>query len=485
MESNMPSAAKRRIGVIGAGASGICAAKYLLQSGLEVEVLEIGTQIGGLWVYENDNGRSSAYESLHINSEKRNTQFHDFPFSKDVQFFPDHRDMAKYLRSYADHYGVTPRIRFNSTVKSVLPQSLPDGKLVWNVHVEGLANPLQYDGVVVCTGHLTVPRSPEWAGEFGGEYMHAHYYRTPERFLGKRVLVVGIGNSGCDITADIAPFASRTVVAARSPELIVPKLFLGVPVTQITGKFERPWLPAAVPQLVRKLITRIVHGRMEDWGLRTPDGPTHPISHATLINLFAYRRCFAKPGVKAVSGKRVTFADGTSEEFDVVIGATGYEIDYPFVTPDMLPLEEGRADLFKRIAPVDFPGLYFVGLFNTLGSSNLRMFEVQSRWIAAVERGDALLPGKAEMLEDIRQRNEFIARKFPPGHRHAVEIIPIPYTKEMERETRIGMKRMSQATQQGELPREMWESRSLEAPRIAPVRRAVRAGSPSHLRVPA
>jgi cation diffusion facilitator CzcD-associated flavoprotein CzcO len=447
---------------VGAGAAGLCSAKYLLQRGFEVDVFEIGKNVGGLWVYENDNGRSSAYESLHINSEKRNTQFSDFPFPPEIQYFPDHRDMARYLADYARAFSVYERVRFRQRVLAITPVVSSGRPLQWNLQVES-GEQSQYDSVVVATGHLTVPSHPEWSKNFGGNYMHAHYYREPGKFAGQRVLVVGTGNSGCDITADLCVYARRTVMSARSPELIVPKLFLGVPVTQITGMFERNWLPAKAPQLARSIITRLVHGRMEDWGLRTPKGPTHPTSHATLINHIAYRRVQVKPGIEKIDGKMVVFSDGSVEEFDTIIAATGYKIDYPFVEGDLLPLENERADLYKRIAPVDWPGLYYVGLFNTLGSSNLRMFEVQCRWIVAVESGQAILPTKSEMWEDIRQRNAYIARRFPPGKRHAVEIEPTLYAKEMERETRLGIaRRRKLAGRNGGLPRELVDNRAVD-----------------------
>jgi dimethylaniline monooxygenase (N-oxide forming) len=451
----------RRVAVIGAGAAGLCSAKYLLQAGLQVEVFEIGTRVGGLWVYENDNGRSSAYESLHINSEKRNTQYSDFPFPAEIQYFPDHRDMAAYLKNYAKAFGVYDRIRFKSRVVSITPESRPGTPLQWHLKFEN-GREAQYDAVVVATGHLTVPSHPDWAERFAGNYMHAHYYRKPHPFADQRVLVVGIGNSGCDITADLCVYAQRTVVSVRSPELIVPKIFLGVPVTQITGLFERKWLPAKTPQLARKIITRLVHGRMEHWGITTPKGATHPISHATLINHFAYRRAHVKPGIAKVEGKTVTFADGSSEEFDTIIAATGYRIDYPFVRPELLPLQNERADLYKRVVPVDWPGLYYVGLFNTLGSSNLRMFEVQCRWIVAVESGQSFLPSKQEMWEDIRNRNAYIAKRFPPGPRHAVEIEPTIYTREMEMDTRKGLARRKALERAGRLDARTIESRAVE-----------------------
>lgn len=451
----------RRVAIIGAGASGICAAKYLLAEGLDVDVYEIGTKIGGLWVYENDNGRSSAYKSLHINSEKRNTQFHDFPFPADIQYFPDHVDMAKYLKNYADNFGVTPRIKFKSEVIAVEPIPAGEG-IVWQVSTKNGSVEV-YDSVVAATGHLTVPSNPGWKDQFTGNYLHSHYYRVPEPFSKQKVLVVGVGNSACDIAADLCMFAERTVMSVRSPELIVPKIFLGVPVTQITGKLDRWWLPANAPRWARSIITRLVHGRMEDWGITTPKGPTHPISHATLINHIAYRRVHVKPGITSVNGKRVRFTDGSEEEFDTIIGATGYLLEYGFVSDAFLPVDEGRADLYKRIVPIEWPGLYFIGLFNTLGSSNLRMFEVQSRFIAAVETGRALLPSKAAMRKDIDELNAYIAKKFPPGPRHAIEIEPNPYTRGMNKEEKLGQerRRMHQRPD-GSLPEALFMNRSVE-----------------------
>jgi dimethylaniline monooxygenase (N-oxide forming) len=469
--------AGRRVAVIGAGASGLCAAKYLTRAGLDVEVFEIGTQIGGLWVYENDNGRSSAYESLHINSEKRNTQFMDFPFAPDVQYFPDHRDMAAYLRSYAAHFGVDRLIAFGMEVTKVEPEVTGPEAIQWRLRFAN-GETRTFDAVVVGTGHLSIPIDPPWAGDFAGEYLHAHYYRTPDRFLGKRVMVVGKGNSGCDVTADVCVYAKRTVMVARSPELIVPKLFLGVPITQITGLLTRPWLPAALPRLARRLITLAVHGRMEKWGIETPKIPTHPISHATLINHIAYRRIEVKRNVERVAGHTVTFSDGTSEDFDVIIGATGYKIDYPFVTPDLLPLENERADLYKRIVPVGWPGLYYVGLFNTMGSSNLRMFEMQSQWIAAHETGAALMPTADAMRADIRARNAYVERSFPPGPRHAIEIEPVPYTRELARDTRAGAKRRRAAAgRPSEVAARLLASRCVE-PLLDGARAHVAGGMP-------
>jgi len=427
----------RHIAIIGAGAAGICAAKYLLAAGHRVTLFEIGTRIGGVWEYENDNGRSSAYASLHINTEKRVTQFHDHPFPETTQLFPSHRDMASYLRSYADRFGVAPFIRFRSTVTAVHP--IDAGAAGWDVEIDG-SERMPFDAVVAAGGHLSEYVLPPFAGDFTGELLHSHHFRRPEPFAGKRVLVVGTGNSACDITADLAPFAARTVMSSRSPALIVPKLFLGLPVTQLTGLLERPWLPRAAPQAMRRAITRLAHGRMERWGLRTPRGRTHPTSHPTLINLFAYQRASVRPGIASVEGKRVLFIDGSTEDFDTMICATGYALRVPFAE-DLVPVEDGGLRLYRRVVPPSCRGLYFVGYFNTAGSSNLRMFEHQSRWIAELEAARCALPDEARMREEIARDEQYYAKHFPAGPRYAIEIDPVRYARQLKRELAEGRRR--------------------------------------------
>lgn len=420
----------RTVAVVGAGAAGLCAAKYLVQAGHDVTVFEIGSHIGGLWRYRNDNGRSSAYASLHINSEKRNTQFTDFPFSDDVPVFPSHEDMCRYLESYADHFGVTERIRFNSRITEISPVSGPTGG--WNLEIEN-GQRAEFDSVVVATGHLSDPLMPEFLGDFEGEALHSHDYEEPLRFIGQKVLVVGAGNSACDIAADLCQVGCDTVMSVRSPVLIVPKLIFGVPVTQVVGLFERKWLPSSFVDWARKLVTLVVHGPMEGLGLRTPKGRQHPISHATLVNHIKYQRVRVASAVVAVSGKTVTFADGSSEDFDTIIAATGYELRLPEVPEDIVQVsDDGRMELYKRVIPPGWPGIYFVGFFNTDGLSNLRMFEVQMRLVCALENGEISLPSTEAMRDDIAAMDRWVAETYPPGPRHAIEIDPIKYSADID-----------------------------------------------------
>ena len=186
----------KTVAIIGAGAAGLCGARHMKAAGLDVTLFEIGSQIGGMWVYGNDNGRSSAYKTLHINTAKHLTAFEDLDFDDEVPPFPNHRDMAKYLNDYADHQGLRRHVRFNATVTGIRPAAdYSDAAPRWEVDVNGAERQV-FDTVIVATGHLTKPLEvPEFKSGFGAGYLHSHDYKDPAAFAGKRVCIVGVGNS--------------------------------------------------------------------------------------------------------------------------------------------------------------------------------------------------------------------------------------------------------------------------------------------------
>ena len=419
----------RRAAVIGAGAAGLSAAKHLRAAGLDVTVFEMGSHVGGLWVYENDNGLSPAYQSLHLNSENRVTAYKDFPFPDGAPLYVDHQGVAAYLQAYAEHFGLLPLIRFRTPVRQVEPD---DG--MWRVVTDGGAD--RFDAVVVASGHQGVPRHPPFAGEFGGEYLHSHAYRMPEPFRGKRVLVVGVGNSACDIAADICPVTASCTIAARSPVLMMPRMFLGVPTSRVLARIEKPWMPWPVRRRIRELISRAVHGRMEQWGFRTPTKRTHPAGHHLLMAQFVWGRVAAKPGVAAVAGRTVRFEDGTSGEFDTMIAATGYEVSLPFLPPEVSPVRGHWLDLHRRVVRPGYPGLYFAGFFNVTGGGNIRMMDDQAEWIAAIETGRVGLPDQATMEAGMKEERRTIAALYPDSPRYGLELDPAEYRRQLAAEMR-------------------------------------------------
>ena len=415
----------KRFAVIGAGAGGLCAAKNLLARGIVPVLFEIGSRIGGLWVYENDSGRSPAYKSLRINSEARVSSYIDFPFPDGTQYYPGTPEMEAYFASYARTFDLIDRIRFNSRVEAIVPQGA--GYLLRTA--DGREDHLA--GVVVASGHQSTPRHPEQVKGFEGDYIHAHEYRVPEPYAGKRVLVIGPGNSGVDIAADICTVTEQTWLAARSPVLIMPRMMFGKPQSRTLMRLEKPWLPWKLKVWMRIQLTRIFHGRMEDWGFRTPRGRTHPISHPTLIFHIAWNRIKARPGIDRVEGRVVHFSDGTAEEIDAIIAATGYETDLPFLPEGASPVRGTHMSLYNRIVHPDLPNMFFVGYFDATGGSNIRMMDDQSEYTAAIAAGAIKLPDTRAMKQAIEEDLAFQKQQFPDSPRYGLELDPVRYRRRL------------------------------------------------------
>lgn len=424
----------RSFAVIGAGASGLCMAKYLLQAGYKnVTIFEIGSQIGGLWCYENDNGRSSCYKTLHINTARDLTQFSDFPFSSEIQLFPSHWDMHEYLKAYAKKFDLERLIRFRSRIIDVRPNvSYAPSSPKWDVTLEGGAKET-FDRIVVASGHLSVPlHFTEAREKFEGEYVHAHYYREPEPYVGKRVCIIGVGNSACDIASDICATAARTVMVARSGVMIGPKLMFGIPFTDISMRIHNKWFPDWLRRKVMSLLIYVAHGRMENLGFKPLTSRAHPTTNAVIVQHIAYRRVCVKQGIDKFDGKTIHFSDGTSEDFDVLISATGYEVDLPFIPSEIVPVEDNSVDLYRRIVPPAWSGIYFLGFFNTTTALNY-IFEFQSKWVVALETGLARLPSAAEMKQRIAEKREWIARFYKKSQRHTIEEEHVFYVEELRK----------------------------------------------------
>ncbi|MGB7301874.1 MAG: NAD(P)-binding domain-containing protein [Burkholderiaceae bacterium] len=424
---------KKKIAIIGAGACGICAAKTMKQAGFEITVFEIGSQIGGMWCYENDNGLSSAYRTLHINTSRNVTRFPDLDFKKEVQSFPDHRDMHQYLEYYAEHFGVTEHIRFNTPVSDIKPLFTPHKEdPLWKITTQDGQEEI-FDSVMVASGHLHVPRHiPEYQDQFAGQYLHSHDYKAPEPFVGKRICIVGVGNSACDIAGDVCVNSTRCVLVARSGVLILPKLIFGRPFTDLSSKLQRPWIPYGLRRTLIKAMTWLMHGDMEKLGFRKPDKRVHVTSNGTIVTDIAYRRVEVKQGISRIEGQTIWFEDGSHEEFDVLIGATGYRTELPFLSNDVVQIGDNKIDLYKRIVVPDWPGLYLMGFFNTDTALNF-IFDHQAKWVREIELGNAVLPSPDTMRADIRQREQWVANHFRETPRHKLEEESVPYIKALKK----------------------------------------------------
>ncbi|KAM5237495.1 flavin-containing monooxygenase 5-like [Ctenodactylus gundi] len=213
----------QKVAVIGAGVSGLAAIRSCLEEGLEPLCFEKSNDIGGLWRYEEtpECGRPGIYRSLTSNTSKEMMAFSDYPFPDHFPNYLHNTKVMQYLRMYAKHFGLVEHIQFQSKVCRVRkrPDFLSSGQ--WDVVVEanGKQNTYVFDGVMICSGYYTEKHLPlqDFAGlqKFRGRVLHSWEYKHPANFAGKRVVVVGLGNSGVDIAGEISRVAQQVFLSTR------------------------------------------------------------------------------------------------------------------------------------------------------------------------------------------------------------------------------------------------------------------------------
>ena len=431
--------------IVGAGSSGIVCAKILRERGIPYDCFEKGSGIGGNWRYGNDNGVSAAYKSLHINTSKAKMAYSDFPMPEDYPDFPHHSQILDYFEDYVDHFGIRDSITFHTTVRRIEPAG--DGRDAhgWDVTVQGPDGETRterYGAVLVANGHHWCAHRPEFPGRFDGLEIHSHDYKTPDVIQGKRVLVIGVGNSGVDIACESARFAERTFLSTRRGAHVVPKYILGRPLDEWNSPFTSR-LPMWLQRPVFRLLLFLSRGQQRRYGFPTPDHPfgaEHPTVSNELLNLVGHGRITVKPNLTDRLGDRVRFEDGSEEEVDVIVYATGYEISFPFLDRELVNPERNELPLYHRVVRPDLPNLYFVGLVQPLGAT-MPLAEIQGEWVADLLEGTAGLPSAEEMEEELRKEREEVRKRYVDSRRHTIQVDFYPYCRTVERERRKGRRR--------------------------------------------
>jgi thioredoxin reductase len=438
-------AAAEKACVIGAGSSGIAAAQVLRARGIPFDCFEKGSEVGGNWRYENDNGMSSAYRSLHINTSRGMMAFKTFPMPADYPDYPNHFQIAAYFDDYVDHFGLRGKIRFRTEVVEVKPV---EGE--WEVAVEdaeGRREVSRYRAVLVANGHHWDPRWPEppfpGSDDFEGEQIHVHHYREPETLRGKRVLVLGIGNSATDIAVESSRIAERTFLAMRRGAYVMPKYMNGKPTDESASAFLTR-LPLPVQRFFLERMLGLTAGDMTAYGLPRPDHKlleAHPTVSAELLSRLGHGDIAVKPNIDRFSGgRRVRFADGSEEEIDLVVYCTGYRISFPFFDPAVVSADGNRLPLYRRVASVEHPGLFFIGFIQPLGAI-MPIAEAQSEWVADLLSGRGALPSTAAMRKEIAVAEAKMRKRYVASKRHTIQVDFHPYLREIRRERKLAAQR--------------------------------------------
>ena len=353
----MTAPQSERFCIIGAGTSGLAVAKNFLQSGIAFDCLEREDDLGGNWNYGKQH--SSVYASTHLISSKRLTEYTDYPMPEDYPEFPGHRQVLEYVRSYALHFGLYDHIQFSTTVERAEPTDSG-----WRV-VLASGEQRQYRGLVVANGHNWDPRLPEYPGEFSGTQLHSSEYKTPDVLQGNRVLVVGGGNSGCDLAVEASLYADSALLSWRRGYHVLPKFFKGKPMDQCGETLLSLRLPLWARRIGAALVIRWVLGPPELTGMPKPDHrlfESHPIINSRLHGQVAHGRLAIKPDIQCLSGDRVQFVDGSEADVDVILYATGFRLSFPFLDTKHLNWHNDRPNLFLNIFHPDRDDLFFAGL---------------------------------------------------------------------------------------------------------------------------
>lgn len=421
MTLSTPSAlAHDSVAVIGAGPSGLAALKNLLAMDISATAFESSNEVGGVWHY--DGPASSVYDSTHLISSKRQTEFVDFPMPDDYSAYPSRRQAHDYLRSYADRFALRDRIEFGRQVDNVAH----DGHQ-WRVQVAGEPSPRTFRAVVIANGHHGDPLYPTFPGEFAGEVIHSRQYKTPDILASRRVLVVGAGNSGCDIAVEAAQHASAAFLSMRRGYHFLPKFLRGKPI-DVAGEALHRWgLPLWLRRAVARALIHVAVGPLENYGLPRPDHrlfESHPIVNSQLLYELGHGRIRVKPNISELRGREVKFVDGTHESIDVIVYATGYRISFPFMDAGLILDERGRPRLYLNAFHPQRDDLFVAGLIQP-DSGLWGLADLQCRIMAHYLRGLARDPSSVAWFKQLKSAGRVDLGqgvRYLDSPRHALEV---------------------------------------------------------------
>jgi flavin-binding monooxygenase-like protein len=356
----MTGAASQRYCIIGAGPAGLAQARAFERRGVPFDVFERHTRLGGLWDLENPG--TPLYESAHFISSRTQSGFLGFPMPASYPDYPRHDLILEYLNAFAEAYRLIPHIQLGRAVERVTPTA--DGA---TVQVGG--RELRYAGVVCATGMNWTPNAPSYPGEFSGTYRHTASYRSGPELAGKRVLVIGLGNSGADIACDAARHAKATYVSVRRGYFFIPKHIFGKPADVFA--LDSAWLPRWLRQRLFARLHRWIVGDTRSLGMPAPDHQileAHPLANDQLLHHLRHGDVTLKPDVERFEGSRVRFVDGSHVEVDEVLTATGYEVSLPYLDAAAIEWQGRRPAHYLSVFSRKYPGLYTLGFVELNGA---------------------------------------------------------------------------------------------------------------------
>jgi len=363
----------RRYCLVGAGPAGLVMARALLAEGVPFDWFERHTDVGGIW--DMDNPGSPMYESAHFISSKYTSAFVGYPMPADYPDYPSWRQIRDYIRSFAREFGLYDHVTLGVTVTSAVP--LPADR--WSVSLS-TGETREYDGLLAAPGVAWHPNLPDLPGAetYTGDLRHSVTFRDGLELRGKRVLVVGAGNSGVDIACDAARHADQAFFSVRRGYRFVPKHIFGLPTDAVLSGVIDPPRGVSLSGDASELVDTLV-GDLTRLGLPAPDHDlltTHPIMNTQVLHYLQHGDLVAKPDVAGFTQTGVSFVDGSQIQVDVVLLATGYNYLLPFLDPALLTWKHGHPQLYLNVFSREHDSLYVLGLIEFAGAAYTRFDEM-------------------------------------------------------------------------------------------------------------
>ncbi|XP_008405569.1 dimethylaniline monooxygenase [N-oxide-forming] 5-like [Poecilia reticulata] len=437
----------RRVAVVGAGSSGLACMKCCLDEGLEPVCFESSDDIGGLWRFKEnpEPDRASIYNSLIINTSKEMMCYSDFPIPAHFPNFMHNSLIMDYFRMYADHFQLTKHIRLHTRVVNIKRRSDFSRSGQWDVETENKDGKKErhiFDAVMICIGHHCHPHLPlhDFPGieTFKGEYFHSRDYKTPEQWRNKKVVVIGIGNSGGDIAVELSRFAKQVYLSTRRGAWILHRVGdNGMPLDLLYNRMMYLLRHIFPSDYISSIVEKQLNSRMNHalYSLKPKHRlfSQHPTVNDDLPNRILSGTVQVKPNIRRFHGSSVEFDDGSVvDDVDLVVFATGYKFSFPFLASNVVPVTDNHASLYKFVFPPDLdrPTLAIIGLVQPLGAV-MPISEMQARWATRVFKGCIKLPSLSTMQRDIQCKQEAMAKRYVTSQRHTIQVDYMDYMDEI------------------------------------------------------
>jgi len=390
--------------VIGAGAAGLAMMRSLKKRGIAFDAVESYQEIGGLWNYERSD--SPVSQNTHAIGHKHLQLFSGFPMPENYPAYPNKRQILDYLINFAKTHDLQRFIQFNTLVNKI--EKAGD---YWQVTLSN-QEVRYYRCVLIATGYHNKPKIPQFPGVFTGKVWHSKEYKNPEQIKNQTVLVVGSGQSAMDILEDSAIVAKKTFHSTRRGFYVSSKFILGFPAEKVANF---PIIRQIPTQIIFKILSFLSPAFLILQGidlrkLNIPNkcdsqGIISPVFNQNIYQYYLQGDIIHRPNIKEFKGDTVIFEDGTEEVVDVIIYATGFNVDFPFISRNFLnwSAQKSCPDLYLNVFPPDFDNLFVIGMVHPIGT-HWQVFDAQSQLVAAYIQAKAAGSKFAQKIDQQKQK---------------------------------------------------------------------------------